>query len=75
MVHSSVAMLVVSMVDVFALRAEADIAGSTSERVLALVDGLDVVPEIGCRSVASVTGFALEWPLTGVTAQNVGSKG
>lgn len=47
MIHSSIAVLVVSMVDVFALRAEADIAGSTSERVLALVDGLDVVPEIG----------------------------
>lgn len=47
MIHSSVAVLVVSMVDVFALRAEADIAGSTSEGVLAFVDGFDVVPEIG----------------------------
>lgn len=47
MVHSSVAVLVVSMVDVFTLRTEADIAGSASEGVLALVDGLDVVSQVG----------------------------
>lgn len=47
MIHSSVAVLVVSMVDVFAFRAEADIAGSASEGVFALVDGLDVVSQVG----------------------------
>lgn len=68
MIHSSIPVLVVPMIDVFTFRAEGDVAGTTSERVLAFVDGIDVVSEIGGRPVSSFAGFALEWPMTGVTA-------
>lgn len=76
-VQPAVPVLVVTMVDVFALRAEGDIAGTAPERVLALVDGNGVLAKLDGGPEANIflADFALKWSLVGVIADHVSSKG
>lgn len=75
-VQPAIPVLVVPVIDVFALRAEGYVAGTAPERVLALVDGIVVLAKLDGRLEADIflADFALEWPLVGVTAHHVSSQ-
>lgn len=72
-VQPAVPVLVVTMVDVFALRAEGYVAGTATEGVLAFVDGNGVLAKLdgGLEADLFLADFALEWPLIGVPAYHV----
>lgn len=75
-VQPAITVLVVPVIDVFALCAEGDVAGTAPERVFALVDSIGVLPKLGRGLKADflLAHFTLEWPLIGMTAHHVSSQ-